>query len=116
MKSFNLTEWALGHRAVVLFLILVIAVGGVLGFMKLGQLDLQSGRHLLHTRGDDELAGRQPGYEDFVAAIPVHRDADQLDGSHRLGARAANDPHCRLPAGLGDRACRDHGHRSFRGG
>ena len=30
MKSFNLTEWALKHRAVVLFLILVIAIGGVL--------------------------------------------------------------------------------------
>ena len=39
MKSFNLTEWALGHRAVVLFLILVIAIGGVLGFAKLGQLE-----------------------------------------------------------------------------
>ena len=39
MKSFNLTEWALGHRAIVLFLILVIAVGGVLGFTKLGQLE-----------------------------------------------------------------------------
>ena len=39
MKSFNLTEWALGHRAVVLFLIVVIAVGGVLGFTKLGQLE-----------------------------------------------------------------------------
>ena len=39
MKSFNLTEWALGHRAVVLFLILVIAIGGVLGFARLGQLE-----------------------------------------------------------------------------
>jgi multidrug efflux pump subunit AcrB len=39
MKSFNLTEWALGHRAIVLFLILVIAIGGVLGFTKLGQLE-----------------------------------------------------------------------------
>jgi multidrug efflux pump len=39
MKSFNLTEWALGHRAIVLFLILVIAIGGVLGFGKLGQLE-----------------------------------------------------------------------------
>jgi len=35
----NLTEWALGHRAVVLFLILVIGVGGMLGFTKLGQLE-----------------------------------------------------------------------------
>ena len=39
MKSFNLTEWALGHRAVVLFLILVIAIAGVLGLGKLGQLE-----------------------------------------------------------------------------
>jgi multidrug efflux pump len=39
MKSFNLTEWALGHRAIVLFLLLVIGVGGVLGFTKLGQLE-----------------------------------------------------------------------------
>ncbi len=39
MKSFNLTEWALEHRAIVLFLILVIGIGGVLGFSKLGQLE-----------------------------------------------------------------------------
>src|SRR5512132_1532 len=39
MKSFNLTEWALNHRAVVLFLIVVIAIGGVLGFTKLGQFE-----------------------------------------------------------------------------
>jgi multidrug efflux pump subunit AcrB len=39
MKSINLTEWALGHRAIVLFLILVIGVGGSLGFTKLGQLE-----------------------------------------------------------------------------
>lgn len=39
MKSFNLTEWALNHRAVVLFLILVIGVGGMLGFTRLGQLE-----------------------------------------------------------------------------
>ena len=32
MKSFNLTEWALNHRAIVLFLILAIGIGGVLGF------------------------------------------------------------------------------------
>ena len=38
-KSFNLTEWALGHRAVVLFLLLMIGIGGVLGFGKLGQLE-----------------------------------------------------------------------------
>jgi len=39
MKSFNLTEWALNHRAIVLFLILVIGVGGSLGFTRLGQLE-----------------------------------------------------------------------------
>ncbi len=39
MKSFNLTEWALDHRAIVLFLILAIGIGGVLGFTKLGQLE-----------------------------------------------------------------------------
>jgi multidrug efflux pump subunit AcrB len=39
MKSFNLTEWALNHRAIVLFLILAIMIGGVLGFGKLGQLE-----------------------------------------------------------------------------
>src|SRR5215468_2663435 len=39
MKPFNLTEWALNHRAIVLFLILAIMLGGVLGFKKLGQLE-----------------------------------------------------------------------------
>ena len=39
MTSFNLTEWALKHRAIVLFLILVIGVGGMLGFTRLGQLE-----------------------------------------------------------------------------
>ena len=39
MKAFNLTEWALNHRAVVLFLILVIGVGGLFSVSKLGQLE-----------------------------------------------------------------------------
>src|SRR5215468_5687853 len=39
MKPFNLTEWALNHRAIVLFLILAIMLGGVLGFGKFEQLD-----------------------------------------------------------------------------
>ncbi|MDP9141938.1 MAG: efflux RND transporter permease subunit [Pseudomonadota bacterium] len=39
MKTFNLTEWALNHRAVVLFLMLVVTVAGVLGFGRLGQLE-----------------------------------------------------------------------------
>ncbi|MCC8404047.1 efflux RND transporter permease subunit [Paraburkholderia sp. MMS20-SJTN17] len=39
MKPFNLTQWALNHRAIVLFLILVIGIGGSLSFVKLGQLE-----------------------------------------------------------------------------
>jgi multidrug efflux pump subunit AcrB len=37
--NFNLTEWALSHRGIVLFLILVIGVGGTLSFTRLGQLE-----------------------------------------------------------------------------
>ena len=32
MKSFNLSAWALEHRAVVLFLILAVTIAGALGF------------------------------------------------------------------------------------
>src|SRR6478736_8549927 len=39
MNNFNLTEWALEHRAVVLFLIIVISIAGVFSFSKLGQLE-----------------------------------------------------------------------------
>lgn len=39
MNNFNLTEWALGHRAVVLFLIVVVSIAGVFSFSKLGQLE-----------------------------------------------------------------------------
>ncbi|HEX6704786.1 MAG TPA: efflux RND transporter permease subunit [Albitalea sp.] len=39
MSNFNLTEWALGHRAVVLFLIIVVSIAGVFSFSKLGQLE-----------------------------------------------------------------------------
>jgi multidrug efflux pump subunit AcrB len=39
MKNFNLTEWALGNRAIVLFLLLVVALAGALGFSRLGQLE-----------------------------------------------------------------------------
>ena len=40
-----------------------------------GQRDAQPRRHLLHARGDDELARRRTGDEHFVVAIAVHRDA-----------------------------------------
>jgi multidrug efflux pump len=39
MNGFNLTEWALKYRAVVLFLLLVVAIAGVFSFKKLGQLE-----------------------------------------------------------------------------
>src|SRR5580765_4870477 len=39
MKDFNLTEWALEHRAVVLFLIIVVSIAGIFSFSKLGQLE-----------------------------------------------------------------------------
>ncbi len=39
MKSFNLTQWALDHRPVVVFLMLVIGIGGTLAFGRLGQLE-----------------------------------------------------------------------------
>ena len=39
MNTFNLTEWALRHRAVVLFLIIVVGVAGIFSFSRLGQLE-----------------------------------------------------------------------------
>lgn len=39
MKGFNLTEWALEHRAAVLFLLLVVAIAGAFSFTRLGQLE-----------------------------------------------------------------------------
>mgnify|MGYP001375521874 CR=1 FL=1 len=39
MKSFNLTEWALRHRAVTLFLLLAVAIAGVFSLTRLGQLE-----------------------------------------------------------------------------
>jgi multidrug efflux pump len=37
MSRFNLSEWALGHRSLVLYAMLVLAVFGVLSYTKLGQ-------------------------------------------------------------------------------
>lgn len=39
MKSFNLSEWALSHRPIVQFLLIIIAVGGVFSLTRLGQLE-----------------------------------------------------------------------------
>jgi len=39
MNNFNLTDWALRHRAVVLFLLTIVAVAGAFSFTRLGQLE-----------------------------------------------------------------------------
>ncbi|AWN40224.1 efflux RND transporter permease subunit [Methylobacterium durans] len=39
MKRFNLSEWAVHHRAVVLFLILAVAASGTLAFLRLGRAE-----------------------------------------------------------------------------
>ncbi|MGC3962344.1 MAG: efflux RND transporter permease subunit [Rhodocyclaceae bacterium] len=37
MKSFNLSEWALGHKQMVAFLMVALTVAGIWSFMSLGQ-------------------------------------------------------------------------------
>jgi len=39
MKRFNLSEWAVGHPALVLFLIVLLSVGGTLSFFRLGRAE-----------------------------------------------------------------------------
>ncbi|MHC8354486.1 efflux RND transporter permease subunit [Pseudomonas sp. LB3P81] len=39
MNNFNLTDWALRHRAIVLFMLLIVAVAGAFSFTRLGQLE-----------------------------------------------------------------------------
>ena len=39
MKNFNLSDWAVKHRAMVVFLIVFTLIGGVLSFFKLGRLE-----------------------------------------------------------------------------
>lgn len=39
MKRFNLSEWAVHHRPLILFLILALAIGGTLSFLKLGRAE-----------------------------------------------------------------------------
>ncbi len=39
MTSFNLSRWAVGHRALVLFLILATSVAGLTAFLKLGRAE-----------------------------------------------------------------------------
>ncbi|WP_060511575.1 efflux RND transporter permease subunit [Pseudomonas sp. NBRC 111124] len=39
MNAFNLTGWALRHRAMVLFMLIVVALAGLFSFTRLGQLE-----------------------------------------------------------------------------
>ncbi|HEV3184742.1 MAG TPA: efflux RND transporter permease subunit [Xanthobacteraceae bacterium] len=39
MKSFNLSQWAITHRALVLFMILVLGAGGIYSFFNLGRAE-----------------------------------------------------------------------------
>jgi multidrug efflux pump len=39
MNNFNLTDWALRNRAIVLFMLLIVAVAGAFSFTRLGQLE-----------------------------------------------------------------------------
>lgn len=39
MKSFNLSEWAINHRAVVVYLMIIAVVAGVTAFFKLGRAE-----------------------------------------------------------------------------
>jgi len=39
MKQLNLSEWALRHQQMVLYLMIVLMVGGVLAFFKLGRAE-----------------------------------------------------------------------------
>ncbi|WP_095053418.1 efflux RND transporter permease subunit [Pseudomonas sp. Irchel s3b2] len=39
MNNINLTDWALRHRAIVLFMLLIVAVAGAFSFTRLGQLE-----------------------------------------------------------------------------
>jgi len=52
MNRFNLTEWAIKHRSVVIYFMLVVVIAG--GFLSEAQAQRRSGLH----RQDDGRAGR----------------------------------------------------------
>ena len=85
MKSFNLTEWALGHRAIVLFLILAIAIAGTLcvhaaraarGSEVLRAVDDRDGHVARRHRPADPGRGAQPDGEEVRAARPLREGGD----------------------------------------
>ena len=76
-KSFNLTEWALGHRAIVLFLNLVIGIGGALLFTKLGQLE------------DPNFSVPSMTASVYWPGATAQQNQDEVLNPHRKEARAA---------------------------
>jgi multidrug efflux pump len=49
MTHLNLSEWALRHRSMVAYLILVLMLGGVLSYFKLGREDSTKKECGLHS-------------------------------------------------------------------
>ena len=45
MKSFNLSEWALNHRSLVAYLMIVAVAAGVLSYFRLGRRRGSEFRH-----------------------------------------------------------------------
>ena len=39
MKNFNMTEWALKHKELVYFFIVIIFIGGIISYQKLGRME-----------------------------------------------------------------------------
>ena len=39
MKGFNLSQWAITHRALVLFIIIVLGAGGIYSYFNLGRAE-----------------------------------------------------------------------------
>ena len=37
MKRFNLSQWAIGHRSLVAYLMLIVAVAGISSYLRLGR-------------------------------------------------------------------------------
>ena len=89
MTRFNLSEWAIRHRSLVSYFMLVIMVAGLWSYFRLGRSE-DPGLH----RQDDGGAGRVAGRHGRRHARADHRPPR---------AQASGDPESRLPEELHDR-------------
>ena len=97
MNNFNLTDWALRHRAIVLFMLLIVAVAGSLqlhqarparGPELLGAVDDRRRRLAGCDRPADAGRGAQPHGEEVRAGRPLR------EGGHlRAAGLWRHDPH-----------------------